>query len=325
MIDVHTEHCCKDHGCKYRDADCTVVTGAGVQADYACEECYIQKLEGLEFGENSDEPIELVRGEMFGPIESRFRFLVSNRLGSEYTKSRWFRAAQKLIEIWGDESFDCGRTAESRPCTCHPTTVSPDYAIGCPTHDPSIARVTPADWQKLDAAKQELDVIGERLTAIRQKFNLDKEVESPVINREPYGVGYNLPQLEEDWTWQKLDDAITSAPTVAGQWKAVALRLTAELEGLRKQNRELHQSIAKQKAKAAEVAIASAPEEYPADLGLREAAQLIYQMTEFYQHSADGRRALDDVRGAILKRAGRDPEEQGLYQYLGPDPVRKKS
>ena len=36
--DVHTEHCCKVHGCKYGDADCTVVTGKKKQA-YPCESC----------------------------------------------------------------------------------------------------------------------------------------------------------------------------------------------------------------------------------------------------------------------------------------------
>lgn len=45
--------------------------------------------------------------------------------------------------------------------------------------------------------------------------------------------------------------------------------------------------------------------------GLRDAAQLIYDTTEIYQHVPDGLRALDDVRGAILERAGRDPKEQG--------------
>lgn len=36
--DVHTEHCCVDHGCKYNSDDCTVVYGLKVQS-YPCEEC----------------------------------------------------------------------------------------------------------------------------------------------------------------------------------------------------------------------------------------------------------------------------------------------
>ncbi len=36
--DVHTEHCCKKHGCKYNDEDCTVTTGKKLQSD-PCEEC----------------------------------------------------------------------------------------------------------------------------------------------------------------------------------------------------------------------------------------------------------------------------------------------
>ncbi len=36
--DVHTEHCCAEHGCKYRDRECTVVTGT-LPATYECEDC----------------------------------------------------------------------------------------------------------------------------------------------------------------------------------------------------------------------------------------------------------------------------------------------
>lgn len=36
--DVHTEHCCVDHGCKYNSDDCTVASGLKVQS-YPCEEC----------------------------------------------------------------------------------------------------------------------------------------------------------------------------------------------------------------------------------------------------------------------------------------------
>ena len=36
--DVHTEHCCVIHGCKYRDDNCTVETGQSVQS-FPCEDC----------------------------------------------------------------------------------------------------------------------------------------------------------------------------------------------------------------------------------------------------------------------------------------------
>lgn len=36
--DVHTDHCCKIHGCKYGNSDCTVTTGRGKQ-EYPCESC----------------------------------------------------------------------------------------------------------------------------------------------------------------------------------------------------------------------------------------------------------------------------------------------
>lgn len=36
--DVHTEHCCIRHGCKYGHKDCTVATGEKEQS-YECEDC----------------------------------------------------------------------------------------------------------------------------------------------------------------------------------------------------------------------------------------------------------------------------------------------
>lgn len=38
MSDVHTRHCCKYHGCKYGDYDCTVFYGNKKQ-EYDCERC----------------------------------------------------------------------------------------------------------------------------------------------------------------------------------------------------------------------------------------------------------------------------------------------
>jgi hypothetical protein len=38
MKDVHTEHCCKEHGCKYGNTDCTVEFG-GLKQSCPCEMC----------------------------------------------------------------------------------------------------------------------------------------------------------------------------------------------------------------------------------------------------------------------------------------------
>jgi mannose-6-phosphate isomerase len=38
MKDVHTEHCCIFHGCKYGDNDCTVTTKLAAQS-HPCEDC----------------------------------------------------------------------------------------------------------------------------------------------------------------------------------------------------------------------------------------------------------------------------------------------
>lgn len=40
MPDVHTEHCCLKHGCKYNDDKCTVMTKAEIQS-YPCQDCKV--------------------------------------------------------------------------------------------------------------------------------------------------------------------------------------------------------------------------------------------------------------------------------------------
>lgn len=44
MKDVHTEHCCSRHGCKYGDSLCTVKSGWAPQS-HMCEECYFEIFE----------------------------------------------------------------------------------------------------------------------------------------------------------------------------------------------------------------------------------------------------------------------------------------
>lgn len=46
MKDVHTEHCCAKHGCKYGDDDCTVTTGLAPQS-FDCESCDWEKEQGV--------------------------------------------------------------------------------------------------------------------------------------------------------------------------------------------------------------------------------------------------------------------------------------
>ena len=51
MKDVHTEHCCKRHGCKYGNEDCPVENGILPQS-YLCESCHwdgAKSLEELEY------------------------------------------------------------------------------------------------------------------------------------------------------------------------------------------------------------------------------------------------------------------------------------
>jgi len=36
--DIHTEHCCAEHGCKYNDENCTVVNRI-LEQTFLCEEC----------------------------------------------------------------------------------------------------------------------------------------------------------------------------------------------------------------------------------------------------------------------------------------------
>jgi len=54
--DVHTEHCCEIHGCKYGHDNCPVVNWRKKQS-YACESCQ-EDAEGFEY--SGDEPTGLV-------------------------------------------------------------------------------------------------------------------------------------------------------------------------------------------------------------------------------------------------------------------------
>lgn len=42
---VHRTHCCKEHGCKYNDAECPVVLG-NIKQDRLCEICEDERLNG---------------------------------------------------------------------------------------------------------------------------------------------------------------------------------------------------------------------------------------------------------------------------------------
>jgi hypothetical protein len=61
--DVHTEHCCLEHGCKYNNPECTVTTGQKVQS-YSCETCdFVEETErvrGEEFRRQVAETLEKV-------------------------------------------------------------------------------------------------------------------------------------------------------------------------------------------------------------------------------------------------------------------------
>lgn len=61
--DVHTEHCCSEHGCKYGDKDCTVVTGKAPQS-YPCEWC------GLKSSEHWTPLDEYGSSKLLGSIEA---------------------------------------------------------------------------------------------------------------------------------------------------------------------------------------------------------------------------------------------------------------
>ena len=54
--DVHTGHCCLDHGCKYGNKNCTVVTKKALQ-EYRCEAC--------DYYDEESEPLQKVLHQMF--------------------------------------------------------------------------------------------------------------------------------------------------------------------------------------------------------------------------------------------------------------------
>jgi hypothetical protein len=45
---VHTEHCCKKHGCKYIDPECPVVLSLKNQS-FPCEECSLEDQDPIQY------------------------------------------------------------------------------------------------------------------------------------------------------------------------------------------------------------------------------------------------------------------------------------
>jgi hypothetical protein len=81
--DVHTEHCCKRHGCKYNDRKCSVETGKKVQS-YPCEYCGIEgEANKTNLAELKEKVIEItgtldlilpIKVKRVGPIELNLTF-----------------------------------------------------------------------------------------------------------------------------------------------------------------------------------------------------------------------------------------------------------
>ena len=61
MKDVHTEHCCLIHGCKYCSEECTVISGEKEQS-FKCEECDYQDNQRSVWGssEINNEPVAII-------------------------------------------------------------------------------------------------------------------------------------------------------------------------------------------------------------------------------------------------------------------------
>lgn len=59
MKDVHTEHCCLIHGCKYCDPECTVVTSRAPQS-FPCEAC--EEMDTDHIGHVLDLAIDAIEG-----------------------------------------------------------------------------------------------------------------------------------------------------------------------------------------------------------------------------------------------------------------------
>lgn len=53
--DVHTEHCCKKHGCNYHDPGCTVEYGGKAQS-YPCEWCFREQEDRVELEQSEGIP-----------------------------------------------------------------------------------------------------------------------------------------------------------------------------------------------------------------------------------------------------------------------------
>ncbi len=73
--DVHTEHCCVKHGCKYGDKDCSVEKGWKLQS-HPCESCEFDKEDRENFLKNSPDEV-LISREEYDELIDKQRLLYS--------------------------------------------------------------------------------------------------------------------------------------------------------------------------------------------------------------------------------------------------------
>ena len=101
MTDVHTEHCCLKHGCKYgEDESCTVVQKIEKQS-YPCEECSYEEErmedhgEVWQYGVVSDYGVEGLESNFGGAIDA----LLPGKPAPDYLK-KGIKVVRRRVSKW---------------------------------------------------------------------------------------------------------------------------------------------------------------------------------------------------------------------------------
>jgi hypothetical protein len=115
--DVHTEHCCAIHGCKYgKDDECTVMLAAKKQEyiqSFTCEAC----------DEGWDTVLDMIKSlhPTYGDLDNQIIMYAKNQYGKSNSKAFThteclYKDLRFLIGAWTGMSYDCTTNGDVNSC-----------------------------------------------------------------------------------------------------------------------------------------------------------------------------------------------------------------
>ena len=105
---VHTEHCCLKHGCKYGDRDCPVATGKQEQSSH-CETCGL-----VAEGYYPEEPFTQSQVEALVTWHNEFGEKMNRMITDEGNREDYTAAEHELFEAFYEFNDEIMKNNEAR-------------------------------------------------------------------------------------------------------------------------------------------------------------------------------------------------------------------